>query len=70
MPFSPGSLRYAREQAGLTATEFAAAIGKSYRTVAAYEAGAVTPPIPVLDRAADVLAVSVTDFLRDREVVA
>ena len=69
MPSLPGIIRARREQAGFTRTDFAAAIGKSYSTVIAYERGDVEPPLHVIQRIACVLDVPLSALL-DGEVVA
>ncbi len=44
------TLRHARRTAGLTLRELAARSGTSHATLAAYEAGRVTPGVDTLDR--------------------
>ena len=53
--FSPQRLREARTAAMLTPEHIAVAVGRTWFTVRAWEAGKVTPPTPILSALADAL---------------
>lgn len=69
MPFMPGNLRLCRERRGLTTTTLGAMCGRSARTIAAYEAGEVLPPLDILETIAAALGVDVGDLI-ERQVVS
>lgn len=48
---------------GITQTELAHRLGKSFNTVNLYAANKVQPPLPVLYRIAEILNVDVRDLL-------
>jgi transcriptional regulator with XRE-family HTH domain len=60
--FSAG-LRRARARADLSRERVALALGKSSRTIDAYESGQIIPPGDVLIGLADLYAVTVEDLL-------
>lgn len=60
--FSPPRLRSRREERQLSRTDLAAATGKSYQSIDAYEHGRRRPPVDVLEALADTLECSVADF--------
>jgi len=59
-------LRAAREQRGLTREIVALSIGKTYRTIAAYESGQAVPPGNVLVALANLYRVAVEDLCSER----
>jgi DNA-binding XRE family transcriptional regulator len=67
--FSPHQLRQRRRAAGLSREQVAVAIGRSYWTVAAYEVGRATPPIPVALKLTAMLGCELSDLLDVEEVL-
>jgi len=65
MALSPTRLRSARQAAGLTRTELAAAINRGEQTVVSYELGRVQPPLATLDSLAAALSVRPGDLLEE-----
>jgi transcriptional regulator with XRE-family HTH domain len=61
----PGLLRAAREQAGLSREFVAISLGRSHRTIVAYESGQACPPGGVLVRLAALYRVPVEALCRD-----
>lgn len=60
--FSPSRLAQLRKDAGLTREEVAVALRKSYGTIAFYERGEVTPPVPMIEELAHLFGVTPGDF--------
>lgn len=59
-----------REQAGLSRSELAVCVDRSYPSILKYESGAVTPPTDVLVRVAEQFDVSLDDLFVVAETAA
>lgn len=61
----PERLKAARLSSNLTREAVAVAIGRTHPTIVAYEVGRATPPMPVLERLAELYGVSVAALTSD-----
>lgn len=60
--FSGSKLRNRRREVGLSPTDLAYRVNRSYNSIRAYETGAVTPPPEVVQAIADVLKLPADAF--------
>jgi DNA-binding XRE family transcriptional regulator len=68
--FSGARCRQKRRETGLRAEAVALVIGRSSFSLAEYEQGRITPPLPVAVKLADLYGCGVDDFLIEEAVSA
>ncbi len=69
-PLLARKLTQARQSAGVSREQAAVSIGRSWSSLAAYERGAIVPPLPVLDRLARLYGVRLPDLVTTELVVS